>query len=415
MNVRHLPVIQQWDCHACTHCCRHYDVPVSAEEREKITALGWSSSELGGLAPFVRQGWWSGEYCLNRRPRGECVFLSLDNRCLLHEKHGPDAKPLGCRLYPFVLVPAGDHWRLSLRFGCPSVANNHGRVITDHAAELQRLAALYGQHQAGEAVPPPPLQGNQVLPWRDLWRLTRGILRLFDQANQPLQWRWRLCLGVVEQCRQARLDALTDSRLEEFLDLITPTVAAELSVRLEDLPPPSWIGRVLFRQLASVYARRDRGPNQGPAARSRLGLLLAGWKFAWGSGQLPLVNRLLDGLTFAGLEQPAGPLGAEVEQLLTRYYHVKIAALQFCGVRNFGLGFWEGLEALALTFPVILWLTRGLAGKNLSRLQAAALATGIVDDGFGFNAVLATRRLRFAHHLLARQGELPRLIAWYSR
>ena len=71
------------------------------------------------------------------RDRG-CVFLSPDNRCRLHERYGAEAKPLACRLYPFVLVPAGDHWRVSLRFACPSVATNQGRALPQHADEILR-------------------------------------------------------------------------------------------------------------------------------------------------------------------------------------------------------------------------------------------------------------------------------------
>ena len=47
--------------------------------------------------------------------------------------------------------------------------------------------------------------------------------------------------------------------------------------------------------------------------------------------------------------------------------------------------------------------------------QAIIKALSIVDDHFGFNRVLATLRQRMSFQILARRGELPRLIAWYSR
>ena len=43
MPVRALPVAQNWDCHGCTHCCRSYHVPVTAEERKRIEAQGWEA------------------------------------------------------------------------------------------------------------------------------------------------------------------------------------------------------------------------------------------------------------------------------------------------------------------------------------------------------------------------------------
>jgi lysine-N-methylase len=43
------------------------------------------------------------------------------------------------------------------------------------------------------------------------------------------------------------------------------------------------------------------------------------------------------------------------------------------------------------------------------------IALRIVDDNFGFNPLLGSRRQLFAARLLAQRGELARLAAWYSR
>jgi hypothetical protein len=49
------------------------------------------------------------------------------------------------------------------------------------------------------------------------------------------------------------------------------------------------------------------------------------------------------------------------------------------------------------------------------REEAAVRALSIIDDHFGFNPLLASRRMRLGFQILARRGELSRLIAWYSR
>jgi len=123
-------------------------------------------------------------------------------------------------------------------------------------------------------------------------------------------------------------------------------------------------------------------------------------------------NHLPD-TTFENVEATPTPHDTEVETILERYYTIKVESLQFCGAANFRLPFWEGLEMLAATFPAILWVTRALA--NLSPAEAVTQALTIVDDHFGFNRVLASRRQRVAFRLLARNGELARLIAWYGR
>src|SRR5262249_13604621 len=117
--------------------------------------------------------------------------------------------------------------------------------------------------------------------------------------------------------------------------------------------------------------------------------------------------------TFEKAEQPAGPLPPEAEALLERYYLIKVNSLQFCGVTNFHMPVWEGLESLLLTFPILMWLRRGLS--ELPPVPALTRALSIVDDNFGYHPVLGSARQRWALRLLARSGELERLIAWYSR
>jgi lysine-N-methylase len=170
---------------------------------------------------------------------------------------------------------------------------------------------------------------------------------------------------------------------------------------------------VLFRALAAVYGRKDHGPRRGSVAGSRMARLWAGWRFARGRGTVPAVNGQLAPTTFEEVETPAGPLPAAAEQVLERYYLVKLESLQFCGPTNFGLPFWDGLESLALTLPIILWLARAM--KAGSREEAVTQAVSIVDDHFGYNRVFRARHYRFATGLLVRRGELEKLIAWYSR
>src|SRR5262249_2934495 len=111
--------------------------------------------------------------------------------------------------------------------------------------------------------------------------------------------------------------------------------------------------------------------------------------------------------------QPRGPLPAEAEAILERYYTIKVGSLQFCGAASFGLPFWEGFETLTLTLPLVLWVSRMY--RDLSREQAITNALTVIDDHVGFNRILASFRQRLSFYILARTGELSRLIAWYSR
>src|SRR5262245_45089325 len=137
MPVRHLPVVQNWDCHVCGQCCREYEIAVTADERKRIEAQGWKDDpDIGDLPLFVRRRWWSFSYKLNSLTDRGCVFLTPDNRCRIHARFGHQAKPLGCRLFPYVMVPAGDHWRVAIRFACPSAAANLGTPISGQLRDL---------------------------------------------------------------------------------------------------------------------------------------------------------------------------------------------------------------------------------------------------------------------------------------
>jgi lysine-N-methylase len=412
LPVRSLPVLQNWDCQSCANCCREYNVYLSDQEQERITALDWRSEPDLAATPLVvrdRSG-----VRLNQRD-GHCIFLSEQNRCRIHERFGSAAKPFACRLYPFVLVPAGDHWRVSLRYSCPAAAANQGQPLTEHLPELGRFAAELEQREAltGKAVPPPPLQGRQAVEWPDLFAFTHAFVTVLKDRNDRLERRWRKCLALAALCRQAKFDQVKGARLTEFLNLIAASVDTDTPEVPIEVPPPTWAGRVLFRLTLAAHLRKDKGPDVGPDTRSRLSLVRSAWRFARGNGPLPRLHGLLPETTFDHAEQPAGLLSEEAEQVLERFYVVKLTSLQFCGSANFGMSFWTGLDSLALTLPVVLWLMR--VCKGLPPAEAATRCLRIVDHPFGYSPLLGGRRQRFNLGILAQRGELERLIAWYSR
>ena len=426
MPVRSLPVIQNWDCSGCGACCRAYHVPVTAEERGRIERQGWEQDEeFQGVAYFAKEGSWlaGGGYRLNHRADGACVFLGPDNRCRIHAKFGSAAKPLACRVYPFLLVPAGDHWRLGLRFACPAVAGDQGRPIADHLPEAREYAAaLEADSPATVGSLPIPLQAGRIVPWSDILRIVTAVSKLLGNTAEPLERRWRTVLGLVGLCRGLKLDGggdpkkvVTGGRLSEMVHVLGQAADEETPRTVEEVPTPGWVGRVVFRQVTAVYVRKDHGEEKGTAQRTPLGRVLAASRFARGSGRIPKVHARLPGVTFAAAEQPAGAISREIDGLLTRYYRVKVESLQFCGPTNFGVPFWEGLESLAMTFPVVLWLSRVLVAGGMGRDEAVSRAVRTVDDNFGFNKLLGLGRQKFALRLLASRGELARLVAWYAR
>jgi lysine-N-methylase len=231
--------------------------------------------------------------------------------------------------------------------------------------------------------------------------------------RRPIEWRLRKCAAVAAVCRDAKFDTVTGERLKEFLQLISEGMSAETPVRPEAVALPDWIGRVLFRQTMAIYARKDVGPRRGVSRHGRLALLWAAWKFAVGSGRVPRVHGLMPATTFEAIEQPGQPLSDVAAAMLSRYYQIKIESGQFFGPTNFNRRFWDGLDSLLMTYPAIRWLARALHDRPAD--EAITLALRIVDDNFGFNPLLGSRRQIIAGRILGRRGEISRLIAWLSR
>jgi lysine-N-methylase len=420
LPLRNLPVLQNWDCHTCGTCCKEYVVTLSNEERRKIEAQNWDGDPVVGNRPLFKKSgpWWKRRYALNHRSDGSCVFLSDAGRCRIHEKLGYEAKPLPCRLFPFVLIPAGDHWRVGMRFACPSAADNKGRHVKEHEPLLRKftdeLARREGLDARAEerANAPPKLQSRQRIEWSDLNRINLAVLSVLQNQEDRLERRIRKCLAFVELCRQAHFDQLSGKRLNEFLRILATAIDAEVPTDARAVPGPNWIGRILFRQAVAIFTRKDHGPERGIAHKGRLALLNAAWRFALGKGAVPRLHRRIPETTFEKIEDTTLDLVPEAEEILERYYTVKVESLQFFGPPNFRVPYWEGLEMLVATFPILLWVARALGGKPTESLSRALT---IVDDHFGYNRVLGSRRQRLGFRLLARSGELKKLIAWYGR
>lgn len=423
LPVRSLDVIQNWDCQGCTACCRQYHVAVTPEERTRIESQGWDKEpDLAGVPLFARDRR-LGSDRLNHRPDGACVFLGSDNRCRIHAKFGPAAKPLPCRIYPYELVPAGDHWNLGVRFACPSAAENSGRPLAEHLAEAREYSAALEARAttAAVSIPPPLLQGSQRVSWGDFGRIVAGLSRILADDEDTAERRWRKVLYVVSMMRKSSYDgggdakkAVTGGLLGELVRVLSEAAEDEEPIEPAEVPPPGWVGRMVFRPLAALYARKDNGPDRGPAQRNAVARLASAVRFARGKGRVPRTHAAMPSVTFAEAEQPLGELSDAAESVLVRWSRVKLESGQFCGPTNFGLPVWDGVESLAVAVASALWLARVLA-RGRPADEAVTLAVRIVDDNFGFNPLLGSSRQRFGLRLLGKRGELPRLVAWYGR
>ena len=289
--LRDLPLVQNWTCHSCSHCCR-IEAVITDEEKHRIESLDLANDpEVAPKPWFAPAGRGSKKWRLTHRPDGGCVFLTTANRCRLQERFGADVKPFVCRLFPFVLIPAGNHWRVGMRFSCPSAAANSGRPVAEAKEDLAHLSRLLEQHvgRTADSAPPPVLQAGQQIPWPDVCRVVQVLVDIVQDRSGPLERRLRKCLAVARVCRQTQFDSLQGNKLTKYLQAVRTAMETEVPREAADLPPPDWLlGRVLFRSLMAMFAQGSRRARRlrlsqtaGPSAR-RLAVRLGSWSRASG-------------------------------------------------------------------------------------------------------------------------------------
>src|ERR1700712_265041 len=96
-----------------------------------VGGAGGEGDPLSRAKKILRHG---GKVYLERRADGACLFLNEENGlCRIHEQFGFEAKPLGCRVFPYQIAPTfrGEASVIG-RYDCPTVRKNEGRL---HAEE----------------------------------------------------------------------------------------------------------------------------------------------------------------------------------------------------------------------------------------------------------------------------------------
>jgi lysine-N-methylase len=437
-----LPVIQNWSCHNCGGCCREHQIGVTDEEKSRIERQNWTAAD--GIItdrPLIvplGNGW-----RLNHQSDGACVFLDPQGLCRMHAKFGESSKPLACRTYPYAVHPAGTSVTVSLRFSCPSVVQNIGRPVPQQRQSIEQLVSeiVPGKYRAGAA---PDLTTGRSLSWSQLQQIQAWLLRSISAPGARLTTRVLRTLAWVELLEQAPADGLGAEHLGSLLKLLHEAAARAIPEERTAAPQPKRLARLMFRQFVAQLLRHDTDLTARSGVFGRLRLLLEGVRFTFGIGRVPRQTDPVSvrvafpdpdahrgpeasgghaqaGRTaprFSDLESPCGGRLTEIDDLLTRYWLVKLEGLHFCGAAFYGMSVVDGIRSLALMTAAIHWAARyrarrrGATEVSLIDVQAA-LAT--LDHNFGYSPVLGLRSSRNRIVQLAKLEQISVLLDWYSQ
>lgn len=418
MSATHqLPVLmpnvpnQRWSCHSCSNCCRTLVVHLLDDERERLKEEGWA--EKLGVTPYVRVG---RGYALNKHSDGACVFLDDDNRCRIHAKLGPDAKPLACRLFPFSVRPVPGAWQASLRFDCPSVVESKGAPIRQHRPAVRSLAAGMSSVSPDVAV---ELQRGVRATDDETTAVQTRLIRFLKNEDLPMTQRLFGAARVTATLDQATLAQVRGERFSDLLDVLFQTLPVESAVMPGAATPRS---RGMLRQLAFAHAEHVTLHEQR-STRTRFRRRWQQWRsagrFRVGRGLVPTLPGFARDVRFEAVEtiEPNSDDGRRVEELVLRYLIVRLEARSVFGAGYYGWAVVTGLAALWLSVAATGWLARYVAateGRSTLGFNDIGRALGMVDRAATRLPALGTvsERARIAY--LIRDDGMARLLSDFN-
>jgi len=413
-----LPSIQNWNCHNCGGCCTQHGIFITDEEKKRIESQNWTPDDgIPADQPvFVKMGGWFGKpwHRLAHQDNGGCVFLDDQGLCRIHGKFGEDAKPLACRIYPYAFHPAGNKVTVSLRFSCPSVADNHGEPVSKQRQELKAIAKQVVPDNVNEASQP-MLRPGTKLEWNEIRMIVDRLDETFsaDAASAVLLLR---ALFWMDMLNQTQFGAIRGERLKDLLDIITQAATVEIPT-MPTREEPSFISRGQFRLLAGQYARKDTYTSSDQSLSGRFRMLQFALRLTSGRGLLPSLDESLKEVSSDALEGDFGPIPHESAEMLIRYFRVKVRSFSFCGPAYYNIPMVEGFYSLALVYPAVMWIARWLVvsdGREMLTHEDLRQALTMADHQHGYSPAFGTWGFRRRVKSLMQLGDVQKLIGWYA-
>lgn len=403
MKLQVLPG-ENFSCRSCTNCCRGWHVELMPGEMEKILALAWpAGNRLHGVEGILKHG---GRIYLAHRGDGACLFLNESNGlCRIHEQFGIDAKPLGCRVFPFQIAPTfADQASVIGRFDCPTIRQNVGAPHADELPALRRYAAQQGVSGGFDEATCCHLERDQIEAVCDF---LGTLIDAFDSNPQRVLFIAYLC----DWLEQTSADELDRPLLAKIFPELKQVVDAAMKERL---PKPNWLQRISFRTLLGLYMRRDEDVLNGHAGRFGRLLALMAVILGFGNFQKLGLSHRPGQLRKAELFKPTlPPDDPGVFALYWRMVRIRLESFQFMGSANDGRNFLAGLRSLALLFPLIAAVAKySAANRNSSKIEIddVDFAAGAIEHSFGRLAILKLSWMRSIEKLLMAPKTFTRLV-----
>jgi lysine-N-methylase len=392
-------------CSACARCCHNWHVELLPDEIERIPKLAWPVGDpLNGTAVTFKHA--GHVYLAHAEDRG-CVFLNRETRlCRIHAQFGVDAKPLGCRLYPFQIMPTfKGEASISVRFGCPTVRKNEGAPHAVSLPELRELADRMTLPANLDASTCCHLDREQI---DAVCEFAATLMMGFDRNDA----RAIFLIALADWLGTLNADELDREALGTAFLQLKQTVDASLAIPVKK---PGWLVRMAFRMYLGLHLRRDEDVLDGRAGR--LGRMMAMMKLVLGFGDFHKlgVTHPTGSVVKARLFKPSlQPVSTEVFDLHWRMIATKLLSLHFMGSANANRNLLGGMRSLALLYPLAVAAAKyraGNRGDSVIEPEDVDYAVSVIEHSFGRSPVLAQSFARSIEKVLLDPVMFLRVLA----
>jgi lysine-N-methylase len=394
----------KFTCSACAKCCRNWHVELLPDEIERVSHLAWPAGDpLLGVKPVMKH---SGHTYLAHREDGICVFLNLEtNLCRIHAQFGAEVKPLGCRLYPFQIVPTfKGEATITPRFGCPTVRANQGLPHEDSLPELRELARRMQMPADFDEATCCYLDRGQI---DAVCEFAATLIHGFDRNDQRALFLICLCDWLTT----ITTDDLDRAALGNSFAAIKQAVEA---ISAAPVKRPGFLTRLVFRTFLGLHLRRDEDVLDGRAGRFSRMMAMIGCVMGFTDLHKLGIPHPTGSLQKASLFQTnVQPGDSAVFDLHWRMIATKLMSLQFMGSANGNRDLLVGLRSLALLYPLVCATAKyraGNRGVSIVEIEDVDYAVAMIEHSFGRSPILSQSFARSFEKMLLEPSHFVGLV-----
>ena len=375
-------------------------MPVSIEEQHRIMELEDWFSSLKTDTLFVdisAAGFKDG--ALAKRADKSCVFLDKDNLCLIHKKYGLQSKPLACQLFPFVITPFDNEFRIALRFDCSGVCKNSQGKLEDNIKDIKRLAqSIYPPEAMRQKLKfsLPTVYLNEKIEADRFNQINDSILTKISlrelSINKLLVW----LVSFAEHISKVKWENVEKTDFSGLLNLLIDGTYKESANVCSEKETVTSKARVLFGQILYILCRGPEIITEEKLSyiskiKKRFSDASALKQFGKNFGPVPKIWDGWDNLDFSYMEESFGEMPEEAKTLLYRYILNRISGMNYCGPNYYNYSMVNGLYSLAFAISAIGWLARAnatVSGRKEYEYEDFIRAVMVVDSNNGYGSAL---------------------------